>query len=248
MASYLAMVAIGRYRVATSTHNGLPVVTAVDASLPTEIDNQLAKTPQIIDFLATQFGPYPFDAEGGIVQTDTRIGFALENQTRPVYSAAFFARGQQDLGVIAHELAHQWYGDSVSLSSWSDIWLNEGFATYAEWLWTEHTGGATPKETFDRLLSGGKFPTDPPATPTETSQFGASVYDRGAASLEALRISVGDKAFFQIIQAWAAQRKFGNGDTKQFIALAEQLSGKPLDALFAAWLYTPGKPPYPKAL
>jgi aminopeptidase N len=249
MASYLAMVAIGRYRVATSTHNGLPVVTAVDDSLPRSVDAQLAKTPAIIDFLATQFGPYPFDAEGGIAQTDPAIGFALENQTRPVYSAVFAHEPASDFtSIIVHELAHQWYGDSVSVADWSDVWLNEGFATYAQWLWTQHEGGVSPKTTFDELYRAGKLPKDPPAVRTPATEFGGSVYNRGAATLEALRISVGDATFFTIIQDWAAQRKYGNGSTGQFIALAESVSGKALGPMFQAWLYTPGRPPYPVAL
>ena len=250
MASYLAFVAIGNYRVHTSTHNGLPVVTAVDAALPTSVDAVIARTPEIVDFLATQFGPYPFDAEGGIVQTDPTINFALENQTRPVYSSLFF-RGPasaDESGVVAHELAHQWYGDSVSLEQWSDIWLNEGFATYAEWLWTQHEGGASPLQTFTDWYQRGKLTTEAPGVRTRSNVFDNAPYDRGAATLEALRISVGDSAFFRIIKAWAAQREYGNGTTDQFIALAEQISGKQLGPLFTAWLDTPGRPAFPQPL
>jgi aminopeptidase N len=247
MASYLAMVVIGKYRVVSGTHDGLPVVTAVDASLPSTVDGQVARTPEIVDFLASQFGPYPFDAIGGIVQTDSRVNFALENQSRPVYSSRFFAAAGDDTSVIAHELAHQWYGDSVSVANWSDVWLNEGFATYAEWLWAQHEGGASPKQTFDKVYQSG-LPSDPPAVRTVSNLFGESVYTRGAATLEALRIAVGDTDFYRIIRTWAAQRKYGNGSTAQFIALAEQLSGKSLSTLFTDWLYTPGKPPYPKPL
>jgi aminopeptidase N len=247
MASYLAFVAIGKYRVTMSTHNGLPVVNAVDATLPTSIDAQINQTPQVIDFLATQFGPYPFDAEGGVVQSDKEIPFALENQSRPVYSSTFFPAGSTNLQVIAHELAHQWYGDSVSVANWSDVWLNEGFATYAEWLWIEHTTGTTPKQTFDRLLPAlrtGKY-AEAPAVRTTSNLFDQAVYQRGAATLEALRITVGDTAFFQIIRGWAAQRQYGNGSTAQFIAFADQISGKSLDSFLQAWLYENPVPAYP---
>ena len=252
MASYLAFVAIGRYRVAMSTHNGLPVVTAVESTLPASIDAQMEQTPQIIDFLATQFGPYPFDAEGGVVQSDREIPFALENQTRPVYSSVFFPNGANDLQVMAHELAHQWYGDSVSVANWSDIWLNEGFATYAEWLWIQHTTGVTPKQTFDRMVyssvGGAKFIREAPAVRTQANLFDQAVYAKGAATLEALRITVGDTAFFQIIRGWAVQRQYGNGSTAEFIAYADQVSGKSLDAFFHSWLYESATPPYPKAM
>jgi aminopeptidase N len=249
MASYLAMVAIGKYRVVNSTHDGMPVVLAVDATLPTTVDAQLAHTPQIVDFLATQFGPYPFDAMGGIVHNDNRFNFALENQTRPVYASIFFkAPGDQGTTVIAHELAHQWYGDSVSVANWKDVWLNEGFATYAEWLWTQHEGGKTPKASFDEIYNGRGLADEGAAQPTVRTLFGEEVYIRGAATLEALRITVGDTKFFQIIRTWAAQRAYGNGDTAQFIALANQISGKSLDAFFKPWLFSSDKPPYPKPL
>ncbi len=251
MASYLAMVVIGKYRVVNTTHNGMPVVVAVDSSLPTTVDAQVAHTPEIVDFLTTQFGPYPFDAEGAIVHNEPKFRFALENQTRPVYSYVFFRDGGDQTGVVAHELAHQWYGDSVSVADWSDVWLNEGFATYAEWLWAQHQGGKTPKQSFDDLYYGrGEPPMDLAATakPTVATLFGDEVYKRGAATLEALRITVGDAAFFKIIRAWAADRKYRNGSTAQFIALADRESGKSLDAFFKPWLFVNGKPPYPKPL
>ncbi|MBO0867030.1 MAG: M1 family metallopeptidase [Micromonosporaceae bacterium] len=250
MASYLAFVAIGRYRLHTSTHNGRPVLVAVASSLPTSVDRVLAQTPRITDFLASQFGPYPFDAEGGIVHDDPVFGFALENQTRPVYSAAFFRNTSTSYqtSVIAHELAHQWYGDSVSLAQWQDIWLNEGFATYAMWLWTEHQGGASPLQTFTQLYNSGKLPKEAPGRLDRRHIFDNTPYNRGAATLEALRISIGDAAFFQTIRAWAAQHRYGNGTTDEFIALAAQISGKNLVPLFTAWLDTATRPAFPKRL
>jgi aminopeptidase N len=173
-----------------------------------------------------------------------------------VYSQMFFATSggavsRDATGVLAHELAHQWYGDSVSLEHWDDIWLNEGFATYAQWLWTEHEGGATPKQTFDALYQGKNgqlLPQDPPGAPTQESMFDSSVYIRGAATLEALRISVGDAAFFRIIRGWAATRAYGNGSTEDFISYAKQVSGKALDEMFHGWLFSRGEPSYPKLL
>ncbi len=107
-----------------------------------------ARQPEIIDFLSDVFGTYPFMAAGGIVD-NVFTGFALENQTRPVYSPVFFTFGGPNYGVIVHELAHQWVGDSLAVEQWQHIWLNEGFATYAEWLWSAHEGEATEQEIFD---------------------------------------------------------------------------------------------------
>jgi aminopeptidase N len=247
MASYLATMVIGHYRVVSSTHNGRPVITAVDSSLPTYIDAQLARTPEVIDFLSTQFGPYPFDAEGGIVIHDSRVRYALENQTRPIYADAFFGPRTDTMYVIAHELAHQWYGDSVSVAQWQDIWLNEGFATYAEWLWKEHTGQATVAASFTQTYNNSDklWPVPPGKPPTRSEVFGGSVYDRGAMVLQALRVKVGDDAFFKILKDWAAQRKDGNGTSDQFIALAQGDSGMDLKKLFDTWLFGTTKPPLP---
>jgi aminopeptidase N len=247
MASYLATVAIGKYRVAQSTHNGIPVFLAVDTSLDPEIDAALARTPEIIDYLATMFGPYPFDAMGGIVIDDKRIRFALENQTRPIYSWSFFHKGSPDTLVIVHELTHQWYGDSVSVDQWKEIWLNEGFATYAEWLWQEHNGGSSPQQTFDTYYNRADSPIwkVPAGNPGKAELFGESVYTRGGMTVQALRTTVGDDAFFKILKAWAATKKYSNATTPEFIATAEKISGKQLDQLFSSWLYGTVRPPRP---
>jgi aminopeptidase N len=246
MAPYLATVVIGNYRVQESTHGALPVLLAVHTSLPTTIDDQLARTPEVIDYLQTVFGPYPFDAMGGIVINDPRVGFALENQSRPIYASGFF-RGGDASWVLAHELGHQWYGDSVSVHDWSEIWLNEGFATYAEWLWSEHQGLGTAQETFDDIYqgAGASMWSVPPGDPGRARLFDGSVYTRGGMTLQALRITVGDEAFFRILPEWAKRKAGSSATTQEFIALAEEISGRQLDQLFQDWLYGTQRPPRP---
>jgi aminopeptidase N len=249
MASYLVLLAIGDYRVTTGEHDGKPVVTAVAASLPAggSAERALARTTEITDFLATKFGPYPFDAYGGIVIDDERVSYALETQTRPVYGPDFFDGAVDPSWVVAHELAHQWYGDSVSVRQWRDIWLNEGFATYAEWLWDEHQGGPSVAQSFDLAYrrSNDAIWRVSAGDPGSGNLLSRAVYQRGAMTLQALRMTVGDDTFFRILKTWAAEKRGGNGDTGEFIALAERLSGKSLRSLFDAWLYKRSQPPLP---
>jgi aminopeptidase N len=246
MASYLALAAIGDYRVAQSTHKGMPVVLAVDADLSKSVDKELARTPEVTDFLATKFGPYPFDSMGGLVHDNAQLPFALENQTRPAYAPGFFGGGDASW-VIAHEMAHQWFGDSVSVNNWSDIWLNEGFATYAEWLWSEHEGRGTVKEQFDQAYAGASdsFWDTPPGKPGVPGLFSGAVYQRGGMTLYALRQKVGVKDFDAILKGWATEKKDGNASTDDFIAYAERISGEQLDSLFDAWLFQPKRPARP---
>ncbi len=249
MASYLVTAVIGDYRVTTREHADRPLVVAVHSDLPTRIDQQLLRSGQIADVLAEWFGPYPFDAYGGVVLADPRVGFALETQSRPVYSPAFFIAGQDGTGVIVHELAHQWFGNCVSITSWRDIWLNEGFATYAEWLFEEFDGGDTAQETFDLYWEGpggaDRFWTTPPGDPGAGRLFHSAVYVRGAMTLHALRVTVGDEAFLEILRSWVARYAYRNATTDDFVALAEQVAGRPLRELFDAWLYADQRPTYP---
>ena len=247
MASYLAMVVVGQYRVTTSTHNGKPMVLAVAESLPANgpAAQSLAKTGEITDFLATRFGAYPFDANGGVAVDDRRIGYALETQSRPVYGPAFFGNGANE-GVIAHELAHQWFGDSVALEKWQDIWLNEGFATYAEWLWSDHEGTSTLQQSFDDVYDN--YPWDQPGEagdPGANRIFGNAVYQRGGMTVYALQRTIGDTAFDQLLKRWTSEHRDGNASTDDLIAMAEQISGKQLDDFFQSWLFTTGKPAKP---
>ncbi|MCW3843890.1 M1 family metallopeptidase [Micromonospora yasonensis] len=248
MASYLTTVVIGKFRVTTGEHKGRPVYSAVTTKVAGGApDRSVARTVEVADYLESVFGPYPFDAYGGVVVADDRIRYALETQSRPVYSAGFFRQGD-NTGVIAHELAHQWFGDSVSLAKWQDIWLNEGLATYAEWLWAEHTGELTVQRTFEQKYANasGQLWRTPPGKPGTANLFGRSVYERGGMTVHALRVAVGDTAFFTILRTWATEKKNGNGTTAEFVALAERISHKKLGKLFDAWLYGTERPPAPK--
>jgi len=223
--------------------NDWTATTAVEIEpLGTAIQASFDRQPEMIAFLESQFGRYPFATAGGVVD-DLDAGFALENQTRPVYSPVFWTFGGGDF-VVVHEIAHQWYGDHVAVEQWDDIWLNEGFATYAEWMWSEREGFETTQESFQ--FAYDFFPADDPfwdlpiGDPGPDALFDGAVYVRGAMTLQALRNEIGDQAFFRTIRTWAAAD--GNGSTEEFIALAELVSGQQLDALFDAWLFATDRP------
>jgi aminopeptidase N len=253
MASYLSFLAIGHFAVHRwKTASDLPVIDAVDPAVPASvrrrIDASFRRQGEILAVESAWFGPYPFEAAGGVVDV-VPIGFALENQTRPTYSMDFWnIPDRPTLGnsVVVHELAHQWYGDSVALEQWRDIWLNEGFATYAEWLWAEREFGFTPQEFFD---SEYRRPANDPLWQLEIGDagpvrlFDQPVYVRGAMTLQALRTTVGTADFFRILRTWARVHRNRNGTTAEFITLAERISGRSLHGLFHDWLYTATKPP-----
>jgi len=216
------------------------------APLGPTIDASFAQQPQVISFLSSVFGRYPFSTAGGIVDI-APIGFALETQTRPIYSTGFFTDPQSGEDVVVHELAHQWVGDYLTIARWRDIWLNEGFATYTEWLWSEADGRESAQEIFD--FYANVIPADDPFWTVVIGHpqsadllFDIAVYYRGAMAVHALRTAVGDETFFRLLHVWVRQQADGHVTIEEFIATAERVSGMQLDGLFQTWLFTPSKP------
>ncbi len=239
MAAYLATASVGNYELREyAAPNGLPIIDAVDRDLPATADDGLAQQGEMIVYFETVFGRYPFVSFGGIVDDDS-IGYALETQTRPIYSR------RATEGTVAHETAHQWVGNAVSPERWQDIWLNEGWATYGSWLWAEHDGGATAQSEFEAVMS---IPATDPfwetviADPGPEGLFVDPVYDRGAATLHALRVKIGDTAFFTLAREWVRRYDDSTATTEDFEALAEEVSGQDLDTFFDVWLHTGSKP------
>ncbi len=241
MSPYLATVAIGQFKIVRRKVDGINSVTAVDPRLWKASRKPLRRSGEILTLFERLFGPYPFGQTGAIVDKASFIGYALETQTRPVYDAP-----PGDV-LVAHELAHQWFGDSVGLDRWQDMWLNEGFATWAQWRWKQQAGGSSTAATLRRLLrtpasESGVWDPPPAAIPTPARLFANSVYVRGAMALEALRQQIGEPAFLATLRAWTAKHRYSNASITEFTALAEVQSGQELDAFFDVWLYRPGKP------
>lgn len=353
MASYLATINIDDFVLQTADGpNGLPIRNYFPPEIAAQAERDFAKTSQMIAFYEEIFGPYPFEAYG-VVVADAGFPFALETQSMVLFSRSWISCSGDSEEAVAHELAHQWFGDSVTPAEWKYIWLNEGFATYASWLWFEHQGGpdvlenivsatyegiASSEGDFNMTLSRQEvvsflmtllpddavitsdeavqmarilladslsadeidtyvaaFPPDdlsgqelavlagvlpfeeatldtgeisdliaiigvehlpddfmipanyyvPPGRPPANDLFNQGVYERGALTLHALRLTVGDDAFFEILRTYYDRFKYSNVTTDDFILVAEEISGQPLDDLFDAWLHLPALPPLP---
>jgi len=245
------------------TAGGLPMYDAVDPNTrltragdpnPALAYERLDPQPEIIDFFTNLYGEYPFTSGGGIVDWAPDVGYALESQTRPNYHRIPGA------STVVHEIAHMWFGDAVTIKVWPDIWLNEGFATFSEWIYDEEHGGTSAAQTFDDLYATDEddpffeelwFPA-PAALHHPSQLFHTPVYDRGAMTLQALREKVGDDTFFGILRDWYSENRAQSATqddtvtTADFIALTKELttnvSDEELDEFFRVWLFEEGKP------
>ena len=240
MATYLATLQIGKYTIQRyTTPGGLPIINGIRPDqLTAQAQARLDTIPAILDFFGEKFGPYPFVASGAIVDL-VNAGYQMEQQTRPIFTSA------NGLGALAHELAHQWWGDSVAWRRARDVWLSEGFATFAAWMWTEQTGGITAKQAFlNSYNRTGTFWNNTVFDPGVVNQYqSATVYQRGAQTLQALRQRIGDEKFFNTLRAYHSTFKGSVAETQDFVAIAQRESGEDLRDFFKQWLYTPGKPP-----
>jgi aminopeptidase N len=255
MAPYLATATNGPFETRFYKAGGLRMFDAVDPDSrvnsssppnPALAWQRLEPQPEIIEFFSELYGPYPFTTGGGIIDWAPNVFYSLESQTRANYWRIVGP------STVVHEIAHQWFGNAVTLAFWPDIWLNEGFATFSEWIYDERRGGASAQSVYEDLCALDPvededayndlwFPA-PAALPGPEVMFHTPVYDRGAMTLQALRNEVGAPTFFGILRAWYSENLYGNVSTADFIALAERESGEQLDELFQEWLYEEGRP------
>jgi aminopeptidase N len=256
MASYLATADIGTWTYRTGrTPGGISETVAVDPKLngrdpahPDALRYFYDTTAEATDLWSRTFGPYAFDSTGAIADLALHggraIGFSLETQTRPLYS------DMRSPTTIAHEIAHQWFGDALTVRSWDNIWLNEGFATYAQWLWNEKHGGATVHDQAHAVHEA--HPAGDPwwnvviAAPGRARMFDNRVYSGGGMVLELLREKIGGSAFSTLLRTWYAQHRYGTVTTADFTALAGRIARQDLGPFFRTWLYSPGRPAAPR--
>ncbi|MEX2143717.1 MAG: M1 family metallopeptidase [Anaerolineales bacterium] len=247
IAPYLVTIAIGDFELEESEGpGGLPIRNYFSESVRQAVRDDFALQAEMIAFFETVFGDYPYDAYGVVVH-DLNLSFALETATLSVFGDSF-----TDENVVSHELAHSWFGNSVGLKSWKDIWLNEGFATYSSELWIEHAYGREAMDTNIRsvyeefALYGSYFGDLTVGDPGAESLFGYHVYYRGALTLHALRLELGDQAFFDTLRAYHTRYAHSNASTADFVAVAEEISGQDLDEFFDGWLYQSALPDIPQ--
>ena len=232
VASYLTTIYIDNFAFDKGTlSDGKPVVSAIAQNAGADARDLADSTAGIIDELSKYFGPYPFDAAGGIF-TGERIGFALETATRPVYP------GGVDKGTVVHELAHQWFGDDVSVQRWSDICLNECFASYAPWLWAADTQSedlnAVWKQQMREVEKDPGFWSSPLVDMGPGKEF-TRVYDRGPLALHALRNEIGDDAFFTLLRQWPLVYGGKNASFDDLETMVNKLAGRDVKPFMDAW-------------
>lgn len=251
VATYLATVQMGQYRrgpVEPDRYppSRVPLTLACGEHLWARAQHVLAKQHTMMSVFEQRFGAYPFD-DYGVVVTDDELEIPLESQPLSIFGPNHLTESWESERLIAHEMAHQWFGNSVTPASWSDIWLNEGFAHYAEWVWSEASGRRSAHDqavdahaelaaSKQKLVIGDPGPK---------KMFDDRVYVRGALTLHALRMSMGDQTFFTILQRWTAQNRCGNVTTAEFLALASEVSGRPVEPLLHNWLFEKKLPELP---
>jgi aminopeptidase N len=243
-ATYLATVQLGRYAVQQRPWGSLAFPPAREAAVVADF----AAVDDMMALFERDFGPYPFGTYS-VVVTDDVLEIPLEAQNLAIFGSNHADGAGVAERLVAHELAHQWFGNSVGIAAWRHIWLNEGFAAYAEWLWSEHRGGPTADAQarhFRRSLA--LRPRDiVVGDPGAALMFDDRVYKRGALTLHALRLTIGDEAFFDVLRAWTQRHAHGIATTDEFRALAAERSGRDLDELFDAWLLRTSLPRLPSA-
>lgn len=243
---YLATVQIGRYTV-IDQEAVVPMRVVAPAGIKTNgFRDSFGLQPAMMAFFVDRFGAYPFAGYTSVI-TDDELEIPLESASLSTFGRNFATGRWENVRLVAHEMAHQWFGNAVTVRLWKDIWLHEGFACYAEWLWSQESGGRSAQDwaAHHHAILAGQTQPRPLADPGVAQMFEDWVYKRGALTLHALRATVGEECFFEVLRTWVARHRGGNVSTQMFLEHCEKVSGRPLGDLFEAWLQHKTLPPLP---
>ncbi|WP_420881689.1 M1 family metallopeptidase [Rhodococcus sp. (in: high G+C Gram-positive bacteria)] len=237
MSTYLATVQIGPYERRRIDGARVPMHAIHPQNLRDRFDHDFGRQAQMMDVFERLFGPYPFD-DYSVVVTGDDLEIPIEAQGLSIFGANHCDGRRGSERLVAHELAHQWFGNSLTLGAWKDIWLHEGFACYAEWLWSENSGG--PDAHTHAVQAHRGLAAKPQdillGDPGPQLMFDDRIYKRGALTLHVLREQIGDDAFFALLQKWTAKYRHATVSTEQFTDLAAHFTDKPLRGLWDVWL------------
>ncbi|QLL07273.1 M1 family metallopeptidase [Mycobacterium vicinigordonae] len=242
--TYLITLQIGVYELTRLTRTPVTIRAALPERLTKDFDHDFGRQPEMMKLFVELFGPYPLSDGYTVVVTDDSLEIPLEAQGISIFGANHCDGTGDSERLIAHELAHQWFGNSVTARRWRDIWLHEGFACYAEWLWSEHSGGPSADELADefheelRAQQQDLLLTDP----GPRRMFDDRVYKRGALTLHALRERLGDTKFFALLKDWTSRYRHSTASTDDFTSLAATYCDESLRPLWEAWLYSTAVP------
>ncbi|WP_020100946.1 M1 family metallopeptidase [Mycobacterium sp. 360MFTsu5.1] len=238
--TYLITLQIGRYESVRLSKSPVPMSAALPQRLIRNFEYDFGRQPQMMQLFTRLFGPYPLSTGYTVVVTDDDLEIPLEAQGISIFGANHCDGRRSAERLIAHEMAHQWFGNSVTVRRWRDIWLHEGFACYAEWLWAEESGWRTADQLAAHNLQ--KLRGLPQnlllADPGPEDMFDDRVYKRGALTLHALRRTIGDANFFALLRDWTTRYRHSTALTDDFTGLAANYTDQSLRGLWTAWLYT----------
>ncbi|MDX2032746.1 MAG: M1 family aminopeptidase, partial [Blastocatellia bacterium] len=254
--AYLVTIVIGDYEVIRDSYDGLPVDYYVYRDRANEGRRLFANTPRMIEFFEKRFGyAYPYPKYAQIVVDDFLFG-AMENTSASTFTDRCLLddRAAIDINyddIVAHELAHQWWGDLVTCKDWTQIWLNESFATYSEYLWREHTEGSDSARValFQDFLTYLREDRTSHRRPIVLRRYRFSeeamdrhAYEKGACVLHMLRWVLGEDAFFRSLSHYLNRFEFGVAETNDFKVAIEEATGQNLHWFFDQWIHGAGYP------
>jgi aminopeptidase N len=210
------------------------------------VELAFGRQPEMMAAFQDMFGAYPYSGYR-VVVTEDELEIPLEAQTLSIFGSNYLTAAWGAERLIAHELSHQWFGNCLTLHEWKDIWLHEGFACYAEWLWSERSDRQSAdthaRSHWSRL---NELPQDLVlGDPGPDDMFDDRVYKRGALLLHAVRLTIGDDTFFRLLRMWVERHAHGSVTTEDFVSLGVEISGPELRDLVEAWLFNPALPGLP---